>query len=264
MRIYHLLVLPLSLYFEKSTILKIFLLKFLLILIVLSSSTIFVARSQDSSDNEKKLWAMALINWKLNEKLTLNQDFAYQHSFESPTYTGLLYRTQLNRQLSGLFSLHGGIIFIHKIHEMEDNAIELRPWLGAKLRWPYFGRVNFSQYLRLEQRFENTIGKNVRENNFRVRYKLSSSVPLNHASFIDKTFYGVMAYEFLSYSFGDDISFTSAAAHRFDLGLGYRQNTKNRYEAALIAFNSRDEVSEQYSFSDFVLFLKYKRYINWE
>jgi hypothetical protein len=240
-----------------------FSLKIFLVFSISFSAIIFDAHSQDGLDYGKQLWAMTFFSWKLNDRWIYNQDFGYQHSFETPTYTGLFLRSQLSYQLSGLFSLHGGLNFINKIHGSENNAIELRPWLGAKLRWPYFWRFNFSQYLRFEQRFEHTIDVYDWENNFRVRYKLSSNVPINHASLIDKTLYGVIAYEFFSYSFGDDVRFTSAATHRFDLGLGYRQNVKTRYEAQLVAFNSRDEITEQYSFSNFVLFLKFKRYINW-
>ena len=126
--------------------------------------------------------------------------------------------------------------------------------MGAKLRWPYFWRLNFAQYLRIEQRFEHTFGVNDWDNNIRVRYKISSNVPINHGALIDKTLYGVIAYEFFTVSFGDDVRFTTAATHRFDMGLGYRQNTKNRYEAIVIAFNTRDEDTEQYLFTSFILF----------
>lgn len=203
---------------------------------------------------------MGFFNWRLNDSWVFNQDIAHQHSLESPTFTRIVTRSEINRQITGMFTLHGGSNFFFKMYEHDDNAIEIRPWLGAKLRWPHCWRFNFFHYLR----FEHSLEANDWENNFRIRYKISSNIPINHSALIDKTLYGVIAYEFLSFSFGDDIRFTSAAAHRFDLGLGYRQNTKNRYEALLIAFNSRDELMEQYSFSDFVLFLKYKRYMNWE
>lgn len=243
---------------------KIFSLKTLLFLFITFTATVDNAHSQVDADYEKQSWIMGFFNWRLNDKWVFNQDFAYQHSLESPTFTRFLTRAQINRQITGMFSLHGGLNLFLKMYEVDDNAIEIRPWLGAKLRWPYFWRFNFSQYLRFEQRFEHTVVANDWENNFRVRYKISSNIPINHSALKDKTLYGLIAYEFLSYSFGDDIRFTSASAHRFDLGLGYRQNTKNRYEAVLLAFNSRDEPTEQYSFSDIVLFLKYKRYINWE
>jgi hypothetical protein len=204
------------------------------------------------------------LTWKLDDYWSYNQDFGYQHSYETPTFKRFSLRSQINRELKGSWSLHGGMNFFYKINEIDNNAIEIRPWVGAMLRWPYFWRFNFSQYLRIEQRIEHTFGVNDWDNNIRVRYKISSNVPINHRDLIDKTLYGVIAYEYFSVSFGDDIRFTTAATHRFDLGFGYRHNPKSRYEVLVLTFNSRDEDTEQYSFSSFILFLKYKRYINSE
>ncbi len=219
---------------------------------------------QDEQIYEKQLWAFAFFNWRLNDKWVYSQTFGHQHSYETPTFTRFYTRFQIDRQFTGVLSLHAGLSLLYKINEHDNNAIEIRPWAGVKVRWPYFWRFNFVQYLRLEQRFEHTIGVHNWDNNFRARYKISTSVPINRNSLIDKTFYGILGYEIYSVSFGDDVRFTTAATHRFDVGLGYRQNIVNRYEVVLLSFNTRDENTEQYSFSNFVLFLKYKRYINWE
>lgn len=222
------------------------------------------ANAQEEHSVEKQLWAMAFFNFRLNDKWGYNQDVAYQHLYNTPTFTRIFLRSQVDRQLAGSVSLHGGLNLIYRFNEDENNAIELRPWAGAKLRWPYFWRFNFSQYLRFEQRFEHTMNVNDWDSNFRIRYKISSNVPVNNESLIDKTIYGVIAYEFFSSSFADDVRFTTAATHRFDFGIGYRQNIKNRYEATLVALNALSDENDNYSLSSGVLFLKYKRYINWE
>jgi hypothetical protein len=61
-----------------------------------------------------------------------------------------------------------------------------------------------------------------------------------------------------------NVQFTTADLHRFDVGLGFNQNVKNRYEVNLVAFKARDEITNDYDVSSLVMFLKYKRYINWE
>lgn len=243
---------------------KIFGLNFFTLLVVVFLISSFDGLAQEELNYEKQLWAGAYFNWELDEYWSYNQDFGYQHSYETPTFTRFSLRSQINRELKGSLSLHGGMNFFYKINEIDNNAIEIRPWVGTKLRWPYFGRFNLAHYLRIEQRFEHTFGVNNWDNNIRVRYKISSNVPINHGDLIDKTLYGVIAYEYFSVSFGDDVRFTTAATHRFDLGFGYRHNPKSRYEVLVLAFNSRDEDTEQYSFSNFILFLKYKRYINGE
>lgn len=218
--------------------------------------------AQDDVSVEKHLWAMTLLNFRIDDRWSYNQDLGYQHSFETPTFNRIVTRSQINRQLNGTFSLHGGFMFLFKVEELTNDVLEIRPWAGAKMRWPYFWRFYFVQYLRFEQRFEHTMGIDEWENNFRVRYKVSSNVPVNHESLTDKTIYAVMAYEFLSVSFADELRFTTAATHRVDLGMGYRQNSKNSFEATLIALNGLAEDNGHYSLSTGVLFLKYKRFIN--
>lgn len=237
--------------------------KFLLIIFFAFPLSYHKALSQDDPGYEKQLWAVAFFNWKLNEKWTIGEDFGYQHLYDSPTFTTFYFRSQINRQLTGRFSLHAGINLFYKIVEDDYDEMEIRPWAGAKMRWPNLGRAHIVNYLRLEQRFNHTIHVNDWENNFRVRYKIGTDIPLNHVSLKDKTVYSILSYEFFSSSFGEDIRFTNADTHRFDFGFGYKQNNKNKYEVLLISFYSRDEITDKYSFSNYVLFLKYKRYFNW-
>lgn len=227
-------------------------------------TTTAFAFSQESTDVNKQLWAYTYFNWRLNDKWVYNQDFGYQHSSDSPSYNSLLTRSQFNLQLNGLLSLHGGINLLYKINESDNNEMEIRPWAGTKLRWPYFWRLNFVHYLRLEERFEIIQSEKDWDSDFRYRYELRSDLPINHAALTDGTLYGLIGYEFSSVSFGDALRFTTAATHKFELGLGYQQNIKTKYEFMVVGFKSRAEDSDKYYLSDLVLFIKYRRYFNWE
>jgi hypothetical protein len=222
------------------------------------------ARTQSFSSLEKQIWGMASNNWKLNNKWIFNQDLGLMHTYTFPNFTRIFLRSQINYQLSGTFSFHGGLIFIFKYYDIEENAMEIRPWVGTKIRWPSFWRINLVHYIRIEDRFRHTYSEEPWDDDFRVRYKLSTAVPINHESLIRNTFYGVLGYEFFSVSYDVNVQFTTADLHRFDVGLGFNQNVKNRYEVNLVAFKARDEITNDYDVSSLVMFLKYKRYINWE
>ena len=223
----------------------------------------FSAFAQQEGSYEKQIWTMGFFNWKLNENWVFNQDVGIMHSLEQPGSTRIFLRPQINRQFTGLLSAHGGLIFIYKFIEEANNAYDINPWLGGKLRWPYFWRFTFVQYLRLEQRFRHEVGIRDWDNNFRFRYKIGASVPINHVSLSNDTFYGVISYEYFSQSFGDDVGDLIDDLHRFDLGLGYRFNIGNRVEATATNFYGKDEIEEQYDLSSLVVFLKYKKYFNW-
>jgi hypothetical protein len=94
--------------------------------------TPFLTLEAQISDNyEKQLWAMGLFNWRLNERWVYNQDFGLMHTFSDPAFNRIFVRSQINRQLTGSFSMHGGLIFIYSQNDATDDAIELRPWMGA-------------------------------------------------------------------------------------------------------------------------------------
>ncbi len=236
------------------------------LLLLLSLFSIFLSsyvRAQDQGSLEKQLWAMAFFNIRLDHKWTLNEDVGYRYSHDAPSFSQLFLRTQINHQLTGALSFHGGLNFLYKFNDKAYNSMEIRPWLGTKIRWPHIWRFNVVHYLRFEQRFEHTNYIHDWENNFRFRYKLGTSIPINHASIQDNTLYGILSYEFFSVSFEDDFRLATAATHRYDIGLGYRQNAKNIYEVLAITLRSRNEDQGNYSLSGMVLFLRYRRFINW-
>ncbi|NJN24618.1 MAG: DUF2490 domain-containing protein [Cyclobacteriaceae bacterium] len=222
--------------------------------------------AQDEPDVDKQLWIQASFNWRLNEKWTFNQDISYQHIYTSPFTTRFFVRPQFNRQITGAFSLHGGAMFFYNFKKENNNSIELRPWLGAKLNWLSFWRLDFSHYLRLEQRFEHTNGIADWKNGFRIRYRIGSDLPINHVSLTDHTLYGILSYEFYAVPFESSGSgkFAFETTNRFDLGLGYWQHIDRRYEIVLVAFEQPGEDQGKFSINNLVLFLKYKKYFNWE
>jgi hypothetical protein len=221
-------------------------------------------QAQGDKSIENQAWGMMFLNWKMNEKWFYNQDIALMHSFATPAFNRFFFRSQFNYKLSKITSLHGGLIYIYTFHENLNDAIELRPWVGAQLQWPNFGRFGFLHYLRFEQRFRHTMGVEEWDNDFRIRYRLMTNVPLNHKSMTDKTIYAQLAYEFYSNTFDVDIRFAFADIHRVDGGFGYWQNFSNRYELNLIAFHSRESSKESYALSSLVLFLKYRHFFNWQ
>ena len=243
----------------KSVVIKTY-----IAVIVSLSFFIRAAHAQVDTDIDNQAWGMVFLNWKMNENWSFNQDIALMHSFNTPTFNRYFFRSQFNRRLSGATSLHGGLIYIYTVHENLNNAIELRPWVGAQLQWPKLGRFNFLHYLRFEERFRHTMSVEEWDDDFRIRYRLMTNVPLNHKSMTDKTIYAQLAYEFYSNTFDVDVRLAFADIHRLDGGFGYWQNFSNRYELNLIAFHSRVTAKDDYALSSLVLFFKYRHFFNWE
>jgi hypothetical protein len=249
---------------KRGLILNSFIIKASIVVIVFHLVFNLQASAQVDNSIENQAWGMVFLNWKMNEKWFYNQDIALMHSFATPAFNRFFFRSQFNRRLSKITSLHGGLIYIYTFHEKLNNTVELRPWVGTQLRWPQLGRFDFLHYLRFEQRFRHIMGVEDWDNDFRIRYRLMTNVPLNHGTMIDKTIYAQLAYEFYSTTFDVDIRFAFADIHRIDGGFGYRQDYSNRYELNLIAFHSKETSKDSYALSSLVLFFKYRHFFNWQ
>lgn len=150
-----------------------------------------------------------------------------------------------------IFDLRGGIMFRYT-NTAEGNGYEIRPWQGSKVFWPNFGRFRFTNYFRTEQRFE--VEQDIDELNFvfKVRYKLSTNIPINNPIVTSDTYYVLIGYElFFSLSknneeFIDDLT-------RFDIGVGYRFNAKTDLRLIYIFQKSRINLEEITNSNDHII-----------
>jgi hypothetical protein len=213
----------------------------------------------------RQVWVMGLFNWKINEKWVFNEDINFQRLLSTPSFTRILTRTQVNYQINGISSLHAGVVFSYAFDEENGDLLELSPWLGTKLRWPSFWRMNFVHYIRAEERNRLELGgEDSWTNVWRLRYRLGTEIPLNHAAITDNTFYGIAAYEYFSNETGSTETFLIPATHRFDIGIGYSPGYRTRYEVIAVFLDTHDEATDKFDFTSAILFLRWRQNFNWQ
>jgi hypothetical protein len=89
-------------------------------------------------------------------------------------------------------SLEAGVggFYTHERDEEVEDTLELRPWQGAKVRWPTIDgprRLALTHFARLEQRIVRRGGD--RSFDLRFRYRFSTSITLNKPTVQVKAFY---------------------------------------------------------------------------
>jgi hypothetical protein len=230
----------------------------------LVTASIIDSRADDAL--EQQLWLFSFLNFNLpHDRLFWNQDIALMQSLEPDRFTRIFLRSQINHQTSGVFSLHGGMVFLLTYERSGTNLVEIRPWAGAKLRWPYFWRLNFVHYLRAETRFIWEAEPEQWVTNLRMRYKLSTTLPINHPSLTDKTFFGILGYEF----FGNSVNTTgfeeqAEIFHRIELGAGYWWKFNTRFELLVLELFSYEETANKYDPSDFIIQFRFRKYFGFD
>jgi len=143
-----------------------------------------------------------------------------------------------------IYDLRGGIMFKFT-NTVEGNGFEIRPWQGAKVYWPNFGRFRFQNYFRAEQRFEIELDTDESNFVFKLRYKLSTNIPINNPIITSKTFYVLIGYELFFNLSRDNEEFIDDRT-RFNIGVGYRFNPKTDLRLQYLFQKSRvnlDEIS---------------------
>jgi hypothetical protein len=141
-----------------------------------------------------------------------------------------------------IYDLRGGIMFRYT-NTAEGNGYEIRPWQGARLFWPNIGRFRFTNYLRTEQRFE--VEQDIDELNFvfKIRYKLSTNIPINNPIITSETYYVLIGYEVFFNLSRENEEFIDDRT-RFDIGVGYRFNAKTDLRLIYIFQKSRINLEE--------------------
>lgn len=191
---------------------------------------------------------------KINGNWSYIGDYAFRFQIENADskWWQIHARPSVIFKNKAIYDLRGGIMF-RFTNTIGGNGIEIRPWQGAKVYWPNFGRFRFQNYFRTEQRYEVDLDKDESNFVFKVRYKLSTNIPINNPIITSKTFYALIGYElFFDIGGGDNKEFIDDVT-RFDVGAGYRFNAKTDLRLIYIFQKSRVNLEESNNSNDNII-----------
>ena len=150
----------------------------------------------------------------------------------------------------------GGLGVFYEHGNTREDRLELRPWLGAFLKWPRLGPLTISSYLRAEGRFIwHTTDWDLRES-VRFRYKIGTKLPLKRAERL-KYFYIPVAAEWFD-SVGPEIVEGFVEKRRLYVGLGRIFGTNIVGEFHFILQNARITTDEEFKTEDYIFRLQIK------
>lgn len=150
------------------------------------------------------------------------------------------------------YHLGAGLIYTQNFNK-DDNA-ELRLIQGFKFEIPTIKPVTLYNYVRLEERFQNTFDNSGWTSAFRLRYRLSTILSWNkhYLSFTKGLYIPLQAEVFFNLKKADRFN----DLLRISPGIGYRLESDWRFELYLI-FNSTKNITETNNkSSDFILRLR--------
>jgi|GEM_PF-1466873 hypothetical protein len=156
---------------------------------------------------------------------------------------------ELKKPFVDTYHVGGGIIYTQNYGA--DDIFEFRLMQGLKFKVPTIKLLTFNNYIRLEERFQNSFDGSGWNTGFRLRYRISTELEWGkYISEFTQGFYFPMSAEvFFNLKKSDRYN----DLRRLSPGIGYRTKSNWKFEMYLI-FNKTKNITEtNEKSSDFIL-----------
>lgn len=209
----------------------------------------WAAPLRPQASTEAQLWLDVLPHIGLSDRLEYFGDMGVRLDFEDTRQNTILGRPSLRYALTEHWEVHGGVGFFYTFVDSAGDQFEMRPWQGVRLSWPRVWRLQFKNYLRIEERVIWNTDTWDSDFTLRLRLQIATAVPLNAAA----TTYIPVAFE----GFGDISGDATVDAYRnkarFYVGLGQQIKDTWAMEAELILQRSRSTSQDDFNLDDVIL-----------
>lgn len=197
----------------------------------------FIAVSIPTLAQETEFWCDINLYKNLNKRLTLFGDAGPRVTLNNNSPYGFYVRPSMSYKISDRTTLGGGLAWF----QVEKKVHEIRGWQGARIEWRVLNRLVISNYNRLEEQwfFE---GAN-RDFSLRLRILGGVTIPINHPTLLENTWYIPLAYEVFEDLNDHQTVFINRT--RAYAGIGYVVKTNTRIELFYIDNESRSNPDEK-------------------
>jgi hypothetical protein len=207
--------------------------------------------AQSIEGTTEQLWLDFVPHFKINERFEFYGDGGFRVIFEESRIYTLIVRPSVRYRLNSIVELQGGIGLFYSLFDNLSNQLELRPWQGARIHWPTFGRIGIKHSFKLEERLLWETETWNYDPALRFRYKLGGRIPFNES----RSFYLSLFGEGFANLGGESVSILRNRMRGY-LGFGYRGNDAWTVELEFMLQRSRSNAVEDFNVSDLIFRLK--------
>ena len=218
------------------------------------------AAGQDSRDTQG--WVEYQYRQRINDALRGSWGLGYRKLLSTEDYLSdwsrLHLRGFLTYEHSPRISFEAGLGAYYGLQEPQSDLFELRPWQSVVVRWPEFKlpqrEFGLQHRVRFEQRWLRRSGADT-EFGTRLRYRLTTGIPLNSPTIEVRTLYLPLGAEWF-HDIGDDTSEFFAARARSSAGLAYVLSDNWSLEFRYTAQRSHDTILNRFTTTDHIFDLR--------
>ncbi len=217
-----------------------------------------MSQEEDETIITHQIWADYYAYYFFKPKWEFYGDAGYRFIPKDLTWQTIHARPSIRYIALALWEVHGGIGFFQTFNKNESNSFEIRPWQGAKIKWPSFEPFYFSHYARVEERIFIPQGSPA-EFNFRFRYRLG--VTIYTYRFPNKNHIFIPGYAEVFVNFGPNIHEVFSNRTRLAVGLGYKTHKDWTFEFHFVGQNGRTGQDEEFKTAERLYQFKVTRYL---
>lgn len=203
-----------------------------------------------------QVWLDFNPSYHFNEKIEYYGNFGFRTDIKSSSWNQLYVKPSIRYKLKNNLQLEGGLGFFYSFGD-NVNRFEIRPWQGARIKWPMFSRVEFKHIARIEERFSYLTDNWESSFNLRLRYKLEARFKITHLEKLSKFSLPLFVEFFMPFNKDVDEIFSNRL--RFGAGVAYKLNKEYEFTFYYNWEKSRLKDEDQFDLGTNAFQLKLKK-----
>ena len=232
--------------------------RYILLAILIAASLPLMYQEEDETFITNQIWIDYYAYYYFKPKWEFYGDAGYRFIPKDFVWQMFHLRPSVRYIPKALWEVHGGIGLFQTFYKDEYNTFEIRPWQGAKIKWPSFEPVNFSHYVRFEERLFIPEGSPL-EFNFRFRYRLATKI--NAYRFPNENQIFILGYSEFFVDIGSKIQEVFRNRARFAAGIGYKNNKDWTFEFLFVGQHGRSGQAEEFKTAERLYQIKVRRHL---
>jgi hypothetical protein len=163
-------------------------------------------------------WADIATIYNVGDRFRYDGDYGVRAFLSTPDFSQIYLRPSVRYEVAPWLRVHGGLAWFHTFFPDNEDADEIRPWVGARIVGPRPGGFLIQNYLRLEMRAFEFGGDQGGDTVWRGRWQLQVRSPDFRIGSVER-FYAV-AFGELFHTYDSEVEGLAAERLRLNLGLG--------------------------------------------
>jgi hypothetical protein len=208
---------------------------------------IFVSIEAHAQNQASQLWLDFTQDAKLKNGYSFDNQFSYRTILDNADkWRSFRTRPEIEKSLTGRLDVMAYLNLIYTQQQEDYNTFEIRPGLGVRYHIDPLKKLTLRLLARLEFRNQYTAHIDSWDQSFRTRFRFEQSYLISGKSFSENHFWYAIADQEIFSQLAKDVEERYSDELVLRLGLGWKQNSRWRYECIYAYELSKNTIDAEF------------------